>query len=51
MNRADASGARFALLIGADEVAASAVSVKPLRESGEQRKIPLAALGKALAAH
>ncbi len=51
MKRADASGARFALLIGADEVAADTVSVKPLRESGEQRKIPLAALGKALAAH
>jgi histidyl-tRNA synthetase len=41
MKKADASGARYALLIGADEVAADAVSVKPLREPGEQRTVPL----------
>ena len=35
--RADASGARFALVFGADEVAHGSVTVKPLRESdGEQ---------------
>ena len=44
MKRADASGARFALLIGAEEVAANAVSVKPLRVPGEQRMLPLADL-------
>ena len=49
MKKADASGARYALLIGADEAAAEAVSVKPLREQGEQRTIPLAELRAALA--
>jgi histidyl-tRNA synthetase len=48
MKKADASGARFALLIGADEAAASSVSVKPLRESGEQKTVPLAGLEAAL---
>jgi len=36
MKRADASGARFAIIIGADELAAGEVSLKPLRESGNQ---------------
>jgi len=49
MKKADASGARYALLIGADEAAADAVSVKPLRESGEQKTVPLAGLRAALA--
>jgi len=49
MKKADASGARYALLIGADEAAAGAVSVKPLRESGEQRTVPFADLRAALA--
>ena len=48
MKKADASGARFALLIGADEAAANAVSVKPLRETGEQKTVPLAGLQAAL---
>jgi histidyl-tRNA synthetase len=48
MKRADASGARYALLIGADEAAAEAVSVKPLRESAEQHTVPLAGLRAAL---
>jgi histidyl-tRNA synthetase len=51
MKRADASGARYALLIGADEAAADAVSVKSLRDSGEQKTIPLAELQAALAAN
>jgi len=50
MKKADASGARYALLIGADEVAADAVSVKPLRESGEQKIVPFAGLRTALEA-
>ena len=40
MKKADASGARYALIVGEDEAAASAVSIKPLRESGEQRTVP-----------
>ena len=36
MRRADASGARFALIVGDDEAAANVVGVKPLREPGEQ---------------
>ncbi len=51
MKKADASGARYALLIGADEVAAEAVSVKPLRESGEQKTVAFADLKAALQAH
>jgi len=38
--KADASGARYALIVGDDEAAAGTVAVKPLRESGEQRTVP-----------
>lgn len=38
MKKADASGARYAVIIGDDEVQAQQVSVKPLRESGEQAR-------------
>jgi histidyl-tRNA synthetase len=41
MKKADASGARFAVIIGADEVASSKVTVKPLR-GGEQRTVEMA---------
>jgi histidyl-tRNA synthetase len=51
MKKADASGARFALLIGTDEAAAETVSVKPLRDSGEQTTVPFAQLRAALAVH
>jgi histidyl-tRNA synthetase len=40
MKKADASGARYALIVGEDEAAARTVSVKPLREPGEQRAVP-----------
>ena len=41
--RADASGARFALVFGADELARGAVAVKPLRDAAAaQRSLPLA---------
>ncbi|HEV3240389.1 MAG TPA: histidine--tRNA ligase [Casimicrobiaceae bacterium] len=40
MKRADASGARWALIVGDDEVAANRVAVKPLRASGEQIALP-----------
>jgi histidyl-tRNA synthetase len=39
MKRADASGARYALIVGDDEAAAGTVAIKPLRESGEQRAV------------
>ncbi|WP_290868893.1 histidine--tRNA ligase [Aquabacterium sp.] len=40
--KADASGARFALVFGPDEVAQGQVAVKPLLERGEQVLRPLA---------
>jgi histidyl-tRNA synthetase len=40
MKKADASGARWALIVGDDEVAANRVAVKPLRASGEQFALP-----------
>jgi histidyl-tRNA synthetase len=40
--KADASGARFALIFGSDELARGAVTVKPLRDGGEQVERPLA---------
>jgi histidyl-tRNA synthetase len=39
MKKADASGARFAVIIGEDEVAAKRVTLKPLRDAGEQRTL------------
>jgi histidyl-tRNA synthetase len=39
MKKADASGARYALIVGDDEAAAGTVAVKPLREAGEQRAV------------
>jgi len=41
MKKADASGARHAIIIGDDEAAAGEVAVKPLRAQGEQRRVPL----------
>ena len=41
--RADTSGARYALIFGADELARGEVALKPLREAdGAQRTLPLA---------
>jgi len=37
--RADASGARFALIFGADELAQHAVAIKPLREAGATQRL------------
>ncbi|OYV01393.1 MAG: histidine--tRNA ligase [Burkholderiales bacterium PBB5] len=42
--KADASGARYALVFGGDELAQGMVALKPLREAGEQRLCPLADL-------
>ncbi|MBI2314365.1 MAG: histidine--tRNA ligase [Betaproteobacteria bacterium] len=41
MKKADASGARFAVIIGDDEAAAQELSVKPLREAAEQVRVGL----------
>jgi histidyl-tRNA synthetase len=41
MKRADASGARFALIVGEEEAAANRVAVKPLRVAGEQMALPM----------
>jgi histidyl-tRNA synthetase len=49
MKRADASGARYALIVGEQEAASGVVSVKPLRAAGEQRAVPLGDLAGALA--
>jgi histidyl-tRNA synthetase len=43
MKKADASGARYALIIGDDEAAAGELGLKPLRGEGEQQRLPLAA--------
>lgn len=40
--KADASGARFALVFGPDEASRGEVAIKPLRDGGEQRLAPLA---------
>jgi len=40
--KADASGARYALVFGADELSQGQVTLKPLREAGEQSLRPLA---------
>jgi histidyl-tRNA synthetase len=42
MKKADASGARFAVIIGDDEAAARRVSLKPLREAAEQTRVGVA---------
>jgi len=39
MKRADASGARFAVIIGDDEAGRRVVSLKPMREAGEQVQV------------
>jgi len=49
MKRADASGARYALVVGDDEVARGVVGVKPLREAGEQESVAVDALPARLA--
>jgi histidyl-tRNA synthetase len=39
MKKADASGARYAVIIGEDELASKRVTLKPLRGGGEQRSL------------
>jgi histidyl-tRNA synthetase len=42
MKKADASGARYAVILGDAEVQSGKVSVKPLRVDGPQQLLPLA---------
>jgi histidyl-tRNA synthetase len=46
MKRADASGARFALIVGEDEVAAEQMTVKALREEREQARMSVAEIAE-----
>jgi histidyl-tRNA synthetase len=48
MKKADASGARYAMIIGDDEAAAGEVAVKPLRGEGAQQRVALAAAAEFL---
>ena len=41
MKRADASGARLAVIVGDDEASANSIAIKPLREGGDQVVVPL----------
>jgi histidyl-tRNA synthetase len=41
MKKADASGARYAVILGEDEVSAAKLTVKPLRGAGEQKTLAL----------
>ena len=50
MKKADASGARYALIVGEDEAAANRVAVKPLRAVGEQIALPPEAVAAHIAA-
>ena len=45
MKRADASGARYAVIVGDDEAGAGVVSIKPLREAAQQVR---ASVGEAI---
>lgn len=42
MKKADASGARLAIIVGDDEAVAGTVAIKQLRESGDQIAVPIA---------
>ncbi len=50
MKKADGSGARFALIVGEDEVAANRVAMKPLRSAGDQVSLNPADLAARLTA-
>ncbi|BCB27775.1 histidine--tRNA ligase [Sulfurimicrobium lacus] len=48
MKKADSSGARFAVIIGDDEAGAEQVTLKPLREMGDQARMTVAEAGDVL---
>lgn len=45
MKKADASGARYAIIIGDDEASAGEVTLKPMRLAADQARVDLHALG------
>lgn len=49
MKKADGSGARLALIVGEDELAADAVTVKPLRGEGQQERTARKNLAQSMA--
>lgn len=51
MKKADASGARYAVIIGDDEAQAQEASVKALREQREQARVGIEALASLIAKH
>ncbi len=48
MKKADASGAKLALIVGEDELAAGEVTAKPLRTAQPQQRVPRGALARRL---
>ncbi len=48
MKRADKSNARFALILGENEVERGEIGLKPLREGGEQITLPISELAQQL---
>ena len=50
MRRADASGARWALIVGEDEVRSNRVALKPLRVAAEQVSLPPETVAKHIGA-
>ncbi len=46
MKRADGSGAPLAVIIGDDEARANEVTLKPMRQAGEQRRVPFGDLAE-----
>ena len=51
MKKADRSGARYALIVGEDEVQFGEVSLKPMLEAGEQTRLSIEALIAKLGSH
>ncbi|MCG7199816.1 histidine--tRNA ligase [Marinobacter pelagius] len=49
MKKADKSGARYAVILGENEVASGTVGLKPLRSDESQKEVPQAELAEALA--
>ena len=50
MKKADASGARLALIVGEDEAASGTIAIKQLREGGDQFAVPAAEIAARFAA-
>ncbi|HLM95292.1 MAG TPA: His/Gly/Thr/Pro-type tRNA ligase C-terminal domain-containing protein, partial [Acidimicrobiales bacterium] len=50
LKQADRSGARYALIVGAEELAGNVVTARPLRAQGPQEAVPRASVLQWLAA-